>query len=81
MSASVSRVVASSLLMLASACALAADEDEPDMAFLEYLGMWEESDEEWLAFENDRDEVAADSDRRIESAPDSEESQEYEDDS
>ena len=29
---------------------LAADEDIPDMEFLEYLGLWEESDEDWLIF-------------------------------
>lgn len=26
-----------------------ADEDAPDLDFLEYLGSWQESDEEWLA--------------------------------
>lgn len=25
-----------------------AQEDEPDLSFLEYLGSWQESDEEWL---------------------------------
>ena len=29
---------------------LAADDQIPDMEFLEYLGSWEESDEEWLIF-------------------------------
>ena len=29
---------------------LAADDEIPDMEFLEYLGSWEESDEEWLIF-------------------------------
>jgi hypothetical protein len=28
--------------------ALAATETPPDAEFLEYLGMWEESDEEWV---------------------------------
>lgn len=26
-----------------------ADDDAPDLDFLEYLGSWQESDEEWLA--------------------------------
>ena len=74
-------VVASGLLLLGSAMALAADESVPDMAFLEYLGMWEESDEEWLAFEEDSDSVATDSDTRIDPVPDGEESKEYDDES
>lgn len=74
-------VLASGLLLLVSALALAADEDIPDMAFLEYLGMWEESDEEWLAFEVDAESVTTDSDQRIDPAPDGEESMEYDDES
>ena len=68
-------------LLLVSALALASDEDAPDMAFLEYLGMWEESDEEWLAFEEETDSVATDSDQRIDPVPDGEESKEYDDES
>jgi hypothetical protein len=30
--------------------AQAAEEELPDMEFLEYLGSWEESDEDWLLF-------------------------------
>ena len=26
---------------------------EPDLAFLEYLGMWDESDEDWLLLEEE----------------------------
>ena len=36
------------LAVCSSGVALAADEDVPDPDFLEYLGMWEESDEDWL---------------------------------
>lgn len=72
---------ASGLLLLGSALALAADEDIPDMAFLEYLGMWQESDEEWLAFEEDTDSVATDADKRIDPVPDGEESKEHDDES
>lgn len=39
------------LLATALTCAVAAiaDEDLPDADFLEYLGSWNESDEDWLA--------------------------------
>ena len=30
--------------------AVVADEELPEIEFLEYLGLWEESDEEWLMF-------------------------------
>jgi hypothetical protein len=33
-----------------SAAALAGDEDAVDVAFLEYLGEWEEADDDWLLF-------------------------------
>ncbi len=63
------------LLMAGASVALAADE-APDMEFLEYLGMWEESDEDWLIFDEP---VTADSDERIDPAPDGEESMEKDD--
>jgi len=37
---------------------LAADEVQPDLEFLEYLGSWEESDEEWLLFRDEPDQEA-----------------------
>lgn len=40
-------------LLAAGGLAMAADEDVPDVDFLEYLGMWESSDEEWIMFERD----------------------------
>ncbi len=40
--------------------ALADDEELPDLEFLEYLGSWEASDEEWLLFEDGENEAAAD---------------------
>ena len=43
-------LLASCGLCLAMTC-LAEEEEVPDIAFLEYLGMWEESDEEWLLHE------------------------------
>lgn len=48
------------------AAALADDEDAVDVAFLEYLGEWEEADDDWLLFEDveltaasEQDEAAA----------------------
>jgi len=36
-----------------------AEDEQPDMEFLEYLGSWEESDEDWLLFDVQDDEVVA----------------------
>ena len=42
-----------------------ADDEQPDMEFLEYLGSWEESDADWLLFDGQEDEpVAADGSKR-----------------
>jgi hypothetical protein len=59
-----------------------ADTEQPDMEFLEYLGSWEETDEDWLLFaalENEA--VAADEKKRSDPAPDGEESTESDDES
>ena len=55
---------------------LAADADEPDMEFLEYLGLWEESDEEWMIIDR---QISMESDERIDPAPEGEESTEKDD--
>lgn len=39
--------------------AAAADDELPDIEFLEYLGSWEESDEEWLLFDAEVSTAAA----------------------
>jgi len=46
---SASRILLTASLLFCG-LVLAADEEIPDMEFLEYLGSWEESDEEWLIF-------------------------------
>ena len=56
--------------------AQAEDEDIPDMEFLEYLGLWDESDDEWLLL--DEDEVT-DTDERSDPVPEGEESTETDD--
>ena len=51
----------------------AAEEETPDIEFLEYLGMWEESDEDWLILDET---MADDKEERIDPAPEGEESME-----
>ena len=67
-----------SALVLSCGLLLAEELEQPDAEFLEYLGLWEESDEDWLIFE---EMVVADTDERSDPAPDGEESAETEDES
>lgn len=60
----------------AVAVAAGATEEEPDTEFLEYLGMWEETDEDWQLLAED-----AENEERSDPVPQDEESQELEDDS
>ena len=53
-------------------------EDSLEMAFLEYLGMWEESDEDWLLLNDD---VVADNEEGTEPLPEGKESPERKDES
>jgi len=57
---------------------LAEEETAPDSEFLEYLGMWEETDDEWLLHEQ-MEQAAAET--RSGPAPESEEPRENEDES
>ncbi len=65
-------------LLLYAGDILAAEEEAPDIELLEYLGMWEESDEDWLIL---NEAVAADNEERIDPVPEGEESMEKEDES
>lgn len=51
----------SRLVLVVAAIGLAAkaqaQDDEPDLSFLEYLGSWQESDEEWLIVAEMEDEL------------------------
>lgn len=61
---------------------VAAEDEQPDMEFLEYLGSWEESDEDWLLFDVRDDEVAAaDETKRSDPVPGGKESTEGDDES
>jgi len=66
------------IALCSSAAAVATGEEIPEMDFLEYLGLWEESDEEWLLLEDD---VVADNEERSGPVPEGEESMETEDES
>ena len=56
----------------------AAEEPSPDAELLEYLGMWEQTDEEWLLQEGL---LTAEEEERSEPAKEEEESPEKEDES
>ena len=57
---------------------LAADDEIPDMEFLEYLGSWEESDEEWIIFADSNEKA---DEKRSDPVPQGEESTEKDDES
>ena len=67
-----------SLALCASSLLLAAEAEAPDTEFLEYLGMWEESDEDWLLLDET---VMAENEERKDPVLDGEESTENEDES
>lgn len=73
---SVSRRLLFGGLMMLCSLVLAADDDIPNMEFLEYLGMWESSDEDWLIF---NDAGSAEKDKRSDPAPQGKESTENDD--
>jgi hypothetical protein len=75
---SVKTIVVIGSMLLACSLVLAADEEAPDMEFLEYLGLWEESDADWLIFD---EVVTADTEERSDPAPEGEESTEKTDES
>ena len=66
------------LVFGAAGAAHAADAQEPEMEFLEYRGLWEESDEEWLMMDR---QMNLESEERIDPVPEGEESTEDDDES
>ena len=60
---------------------LAADTDVPEMEFLEYLGLWEESDEDWVWISEEMNTQVVADDSRTDATPQGEESAENEDES
>lgn len=69
--------VASGFLTLDAGRA-AAEDAPPDLELLEYLGSWEDAEEDWVLFSNADRRAAAD-DGQGEAAEDSEKSQESDD--
>lgn len=63
-------------LLGANALAAPEAEEAPDAEFLEYLGFWDGTDEEWLLLS---DAAEKDADTRNDPAPEGEESMETED--
>ena len=70
------------VLLVCSLClgavALAEEEPSPDAEFLEYLGMWEETDEDWRMLD---EVVTVENKERSDPAPEGEESTETENES
>ena len=75
---SAERALLTGVLLICWAAAVA--DDLPDEAFLDYLGSWEESDDEWVMFdEMDTDQTDQQADSESDPAPQGEESTETED--
>ena len=65
--------------LVAGVAAVADDEELPALEFLEYLGSWEESDEDWMLFnEPNRKPLAAEQQEQSDPEPTGEESTESE---
>jgi len=59
--------------------ALADDQEVPDLEFLEYLGSWDDSDEDWVLFASEEDVQEGQRDEDGKSAPQGEKVAELED--
>jgi hypothetical protein len=68
-------------LCLATATQAGEEEPAPDAEFLEYLGMWEETDEDWMLLDNTQIAETQDTEKRSEPAPQGEDSSEKTDES
>ena len=77
MAMSARQTLIGSMLLICSFM-VAADEELPDMEFIEYLGLWEDSDEDWLIFSEP---LSAENDERSDPAPEGKESMEKDDES
>ena len=77
------RLLGAFLLCICSVVVV-ADEELPEIEFLEYLGLWEESDEDWVMFSDTAkaENIAEKRDQqRSEPAPEGKESMEKPDES
>ena len=64
------------LSLIVPGVAAADEEVPPDLEFLEYLGSWEESDEEWMLFSEETETANSESSQRSDPAQEGEESTE-----
>lgn len=76
---SVRQALSTSLLLMCSLL-VAADEEQPEIEFIEYLGLWEGSDEDWTMFSEPM-EARNENDERSDPAPKGKESTETDDES
>ncbi len=75
------RALLGSMLMVCS-LVVAADEELPEIEFIEYLGLWEDSDEDWVLFSDSFNaDKRAKNEQRSDPAPEGEESTEKDDES
>lgn len=75
------RVTLLMLLLAVNGILLAADTDMPEMDFLEYLGLWEESDEDWILLSEEISAQVAADDTRTDLESEGDESAEKDDES
>ena len=75
------RLAAAWILLGCCSAILAADSEQPDLEFLEYLGLWDESDEDWVVISESVGAQAATDEKRIDPASKDEESAEKKDES
>ena len=68
-------------LCLATATQAGEQEPAPDAEFLAYLGMWEETDEDWMLLDEAQIAEMQEADERSEPAPEGEDSSEKTDES
>lgn len=68
-------------MLATSGVILAADAELPEMEFLEYLGLWEESDEDWVLISEGVDAQAVAAEKRTDPASTDDESAEIKDES
>ncbi len=71
------RALIGSMLLVCS-FVVAADEELPEIEFIEYLGLWEDSDEDWVLFSEP---LKAENEERTDPAPEGKESTEKDDES
>jgi len=75
---SVSQTALLGSMLMGCSLVLAANDEAPEVEFLEYLGLWEESDEDWLIFDEP---ITADAEERSDPVPQGKESTETKDES